>query len=107
MMSDQELKNTIMRRVWGMYLLRQLTSPAMRLGVFAVALFALVSSVSFTHVFKNVLNVSSFPGFVNFWLVAVAHTTAIVQIFGTIALALMLWTVRDIFVRTSQNQFSM
>jgi hypothetical protein len=107
MKSEQELRRKIMRRVWGMYALRQLTSPRVRLALFGVALFVLLSSVSFTHVFQNILNTNSLPGFVNFWLVAVAHTSAIVQIFGTLALMLMLWTLRDIFSRSNQNQFSM
>ncbi len=88
-----------MRRVYGVYVMRQLTSPMVRFVALATAFFAIASSVSLPHVVENALNISSVPGFLNFWVVAVANTTLAVQIFVIIAFALALWTVRDLLGR--------
>ncbi len=102
MMSDQELRKKIMRRVWGIYVMRQLTSPAVRVGVVVGALLVFISSVSVGNVIANALHISSIPALVNFFVVAAANTTLAVQLAVSIAFLFALWTAVD-FVRRSQK----
>ncbi len=96
MQTEQELRSKIMRRVYGVYVLRQLTSPMARFIALAVLFFAVASSVSLPHVFANALHVSSIPGFVNFWAVALASTTLVVQLCSVLVVAVIVWTLRDL-----------
>lgn len=91
-----------MRRVWGIYMLRQLTSPAVRVGVFMGALIVFISSVSVSSVIANALHISSIPGLVNFFIVAAANTTFAVQLAVSVAFLFALWTATDL-IRSSQK----
>ncbi len=96
-----------MRRVYGMYLMRQLTSPLARVAALTILFLALLSKVSLPHVFANVLHVSSVPAFVNFWVVAVASTSTVVQLSILGALLIVAWTAADVVRRPHQAQFSL
>lgn len=107
MVSEQELTKKIMRRVYGVYLFRQLTSPAVRTGVLLLAGIIVVSSVSISHVVSNALNIGSISGFVNFFFVAVAHTTLAVQLSGLGALLILGMVVVDMVHREGSAQLSL
>lgn len=97
-----------MRQVWGIYILRQLTSPALRLGALCVIAVALVSSVSIKNVLANAVATSGLSGLARFSLYAVLDTTVFVQILLFLALALALWFTVDavrtaIFTRSMQT----
>ena len=84
-----------MRRVWTVYLLRQATSPALRLGLLGGALFVLAELVSFRHVFANIAHVSGLSGLTRFVVSAFATTETSVLVLTTLATALVLWFVVD------------
>lgn len=107
MISEQELTKKIMRRVYGVYLFRQLTSPAVRTGIFLVSCIVFVSSVSLTHIVSNVLNVQGLSGLVNFFMVAAMNTTLSVQIACLAVGLLVLWAVVDITRREGSAQLSL
>lgn len=103
MHTEQELRKKIMRRVYGIYIVRQLTSPLMRFAVLATVFFAIASSVSLPHVFQNALTVSSIPGFVTFWTVALVSTTVAVKVFTLVAFAVVAWTLWDVVSRSTSR----
>jgi hypothetical protein len=84
-----------MRRVWGVYVMRQLTSPALRLGALVVTVVGIVSSVSITHVVSNALATSGLSGFARFSLYAVTNTTVFVQVLIALAFGIGMWFIID------------
>lgn len=107
MTSEKKLTKKIMRRVYTAFIWRQLTSPAVRTGVLLLAGIVVVSSVSISHVVSNVLNVGSLSAFVNFFFVAVAHTTLAVQLSGLGVLVILAMVAVDMTRREGGVQFSM
>jgi len=95
-----------MRRVWGIYMLRQLGSPSVRIGVFAGALIVFASSVSVPNVIANALHISSLPGLFNFVVVAAANTSAIVQLAASVAFFFLLWTAVDLIRSPQKTSFA-
>lgn len=95
-----------MRRVYGLYIVRQLTSPMVRFAVLATVFFALASSVSLPHVIQNALNVQDISGFINFAVVAIVGTTFVVQLCVLIAVLLTAWIGIDVVRRAGDTQFS-
>lgn len=93
-----------MRRVWGVYLIRQVTSPALRLFAIAALSLGLVSSVSMKHVIENALSASGPVGFARFSLSAVVHTSVPVQLMLTLALILVVWYCIDALRSLSLGQ---
>jgi hypothetical protein len=89
-----------MRRVWGIYTLRQLTSPALRFCVIAGIAVVIVSSVSIKHVIENALQTSGPLGLARFSLSAVLDTSLFVQVMLVLAFSLIVWFAIDT-VRTS------
>lgn len=84
-----------MQRVWGVYILRQLTSPALRLGVMGMTAIALVSSVSIKSVVANALATSGLSGLARFSLYAVLDTSLFVQVMLALAFVLLVWFIVD------------
>lgn len=80
MKSDALIRGNIMRRVWGVYVLRTLTAPSGRLVVDAVAVFAVAFSVSLKNVAANALSsATSLASFSAFALDAFFSTELAVQ----------------------------
>lgn len=84
-----------MRRVWGIYLMRQAGSPVLRIGALGVIALALVSSVSIKNVIANALSTSGVTGLARFSFTALADTSLVVQLLTILALALVAWFVAD------------
>jgi hypothetical protein len=80
MRTNEEMKSRIMRRVWGVYVVRKLTQPAIRLGVFISACIILAGSVSVPDVFANAFHVTTLEGLVSFTLAAFTSTSTLVQV---------------------------
>ncbi|TAK58408.1 hypothetical protein EPO14_03605 [Patescibacteria group bacterium] len=103
---DQELRKRIMRRVYGLYVVRQLTSPMVRFAALATVFFALASSVSLPHVVQNALNVEGISGLINFVVVAIVGTTLVVQLCVLVAVLLTAWIGVDVVRRAGNTQLS-
>lgn len=107
MVSEQELRKKIMRRVYGVYLFRQVTSVQARIAAFAVLLFALASSVSLPDVIANALHAEGLVGIMRFVVVALTDTTTPVQLSVLGASLLVLWTLADLIRRQTHSQLSL
>lgn len=97
MTNERELREKIMRRVWGVYLFRRLMSPALRLAGLVAVGAVLVSSVSVKHIVENALSVSGFSGLTRFLFSAVLDTSFLIQSLLVLALVLIALFVRDAF----------
>mgnify|MGYP001565821644 CR=1 FL=1 len=90
MKTHEEMKNTIMRRVWAIYLFRKVASPAVRAGILAASIIILIGQVSVPNVVQNAYNVSDVMGLMTFMLSAFLDTSALVQLallaFGVVVL---------------------
>ena len=96
-----------MHRVYGVYIVRQLTSPIVRFAALATVFFALVSSVSLPNVVQNALNAEGISGLINFAVVAIVGTTFVVQICVAAAVLLTAWIGVDAVRRVGHTQLGM
>lgn len=92
-----------MRRVYGIYLVRQITKPATRLAVFLGVSLVITSSVSLPNIIHNALQSSDL---VRFFIAAVSGTTLVVQLGVLLAGLLLVWTIVDAFRTPSHARFS-
>ena len=97
------MRKAIMRRVWGIYLMRQLGSPVMRLTAFFAICLAITSSVSMPNVIHNALASSNV---LHYALIAVANTRSAVQLGVLLAGLLVVWTLFDAFRERSEARVS-
>ncbi len=103
---EDELRRRIMRRVWGIYVMRRLTGVQARVVILAVAAFAVLSSVSVSHVIKNALQVQGLPAFLNFSISAVERTSLLVQLCLILGMLIVVWTARDLFRGSQETALS-
>ncbi len=89
-----------MRRVYGIYLMRTLGKPTVRLGAFAAILLAITSSVSMPNIIHNALHSSNIVGFT---LAAVSNTTMYVQLGVLLVGLLLIWTAVDALSAPSRS----
>jgi hypothetical protein len=94
MKTEQQMRKAIMRRVYGVYLMRQLGRPITRVTAFFAICLAITSSVSMPNVIANALHSSDFASFV---FTALANTKSAVQLGILLAGLLVVWTFVDIF----------
>lgn len=81
-----------MRRVWGIYLMRQVMKPGTRLTAFLAVCLAIASSVSMPNIIRNALQSHDL---VRFSLSAVTSTTFAIQLGVLMAGAILIWTLFD------------
>lgn len=81
-----------MRRVYGVYLMRQFSKPVARLAAFFAICTVVTSSVSMPNVIKNAFASSNI---LHFLLSAIAHTSSLVQLGLLAAGLLVIWTLVD------------
>ena len=95
MKTEQQLRKAIMRRVYGIYLMRQAMRPEVRLTAFLSVLLVVASSVSMPNVIANALHTSNFLGFA---VAALTGTTVYVQmgilIAGLICISTLVEAIR-------------
>lgn len=102
MKSESQLRKSIMRRVWGVYLMRRFAAPTTRVIVFLAICLAIASSVSMPNVIENTLHASNALVYV---LSALAGTKSFVQL-GVIAAGLIaIWSAVDV-VRSPEEQLA-
>lgn len=94
MKTEQEMNKAIMRRVYSVYFMRQLTRPATRIVAFFAICFAIASSVSMPNVIANAFHSSDIT---RFTLAALVDTKSAVQLGVLLAGFLIVWTVADMF----------
>lgn len=95
MKTDYEIRKNIMRRVWMMYILRQVTSPALRGGALLGALFVLTQVVSVRDIVANALGTSGVQGLMNLAYSAITTTESGVLTLTILAVLLIGWFVVD------------
>ena len=95
MKTEQQITKNIMRRVYGVYFMRQLWKPSTRLAAFFAVFAVVASSVSMPNVIANALHTSNFTAFA---LSAISNTTIYVQlgvlIAGLIVISTLVEAVR-------------
>jgi len=95
-----------MRRVWGMYALRWLARPFIRVSILAIATVAIVGSVSVSSVLANATQKTDVFEFVKFALSAFINTRSVVQLAILILGVIILWSVVDL-TKSLQRQPSL
>lgn len=103
MLSEQELRKRIMRRVYVMYAFRQITQPAVRAGVFITSIVVSLGSVSIPSVIVNLLSVSGLSGLFRFIVSAVTQTELLVQLMMPVALLIALWSAVEALRRSESR----
>lgn len=101
MKTDENLRSRIMRRVYLIYVIRQIGQPVIRASIFAVTLLAPLSFVSLPHVIENVGSVSTVAGVIAFFVSAFLKTELFVQFTLSLAGLVAVWSVVDITKRLS------
>ena len=102
------LQQRVMRRVYAIWALRKISSPAFLRAYIAVALLLQVfSGVSIVSVIHNATYTSSKLAIIDFFARAFLHTNLIVQSLLVGLAILMVWFVRDMFASMQGMGFSM
>ena len=98
MPTDNQLTQSIMRRVYAIYILRRLLSPpAIKLYILAIFAGSLVRQVSLDNILANAGQTSGLFGFLNFWLTALAHTETLIQLAIALIVIILCFLLRDIY----------
>ena len=97
MITSLLLKQRIMRRVYAVWILKNVARPFLIKGsVFVAFIWEMRQTVSLRHVFANIPGPSNIGEVYNFFSYAFAHTEIMVQTLS-IGLALLgIWMMRDI-----------
>lgn len=93
-----------MRRVYLIYVIRQIGQPVIRASIFAVTLLAPLSFVSLPHVIENVGSVSTVAGVIAFFVSAFLKTELFVQFSLIIAGIVIVWSASDLFTKNIASQ---
>lgn len=80
MLTNEEMRQRVMRRVRVIYFLRWLSRPFIRVSVLAIAAVAIVGSVSVASVAQNAANKGSALDFFAFAFAAFRNTELFVQL---------------------------
>ena len=92
------LKQRIMRRVYAVWILKNVVRPLLIKGSIVVAfIWEMKQTVSLRHVFANIPNPTDVGAVYNFFSYAFAHTETMVQMLSLGLAAIGLWMMRDVF----------
>ncbi|MBU6310808.1 hypothetical protein KGO06_02645 [Patescibacteria group bacterium] len=97
MKTDAQIRAHVMRRVYAIYVMRQLKKPAPRIAVIAALLGGIASSVSVGSVAINALAAVGGGNIVGFMFAAFLGTTLAVQVMTIGLLSSMGWFFLDGF----------
>src|SRR6185295_825181 len=92
MQTELELRKKIMRRVYGVYVMRQVMKPSSRFAILTLTLLAIASSVSMPNVIANALHTNDL---FTFTLAAISGTKLYVQLGILLAGFVVIWTAID------------
>ncbi len=97
MESISSLQKSIMRRIYAVWFVRKVASPAVLKGFIAAALlWRLKEYVSLRNVIANAPSLADPAAALGFFQYAFLHTQSIVQILALSVIALCLWLARDV-----------
>ncbi len=99
MKTDEQIRTAVMRRVYAIYLARELKKPAPRVILLAALGTALISSVSIGNIAANVWQVRGIGQLAFFALSAFAATTPFVQAVTVAMVGVLSWFTVDGFKR--------
>ncbi|HUY62708.1 MAG TPA: hypothetical protein VMV50_02895 [Candidatus Paceibacterota bacterium] len=101
-----DIERVVMRRVHTIRLLRPLiSSGALAVLVFILALWGIGREVWVAHVFQNMPRTGGPVALDHFWLAAFAHTRLVVQALVLVTLGSLVYLART-FARTVTHSFS-
>lgn len=97
MITSFSLTQRIMRRVYAVWILKNVVRPLLIKGsVFAAFVWEMKQTVSLRHVFANIPDPTNVGAMYNFFSYAFAHTETAVQILSLGVAAIGIWMMRDI-----------
>jgi len=92
--TDTQFKNSIMRRVYAVWLLKKITSPcAARIAVLIALLWQMTFYISFNNVIANIPSLTDF----GFYLSAVSNTETASKMILLGVILLGVWLMRDLY----------
>lgn len=97
MKTDSQITKGIMRRVYAVYVMRQLSHPAVRLGVLLALLVSLRELVWVSRVFENFSHKNGVVEFVQYGISAFAGTEFVVQLVVLGAGLIFAYSIKDLF----------
>jgi hypothetical protein len=100
MKTELQMRKSIMRRVYGVYLVRQFSRPVARIAAFFALCTVVTSSVSMPNVIANTLHSSNALAYA---ITALAGTKSFIQVGVLLAGILVVWTVADVLQPASQE----
>lgn len=95
-MSTNTIERTVMRRVRIIHTLKTIAGPVGKTALFALALAIVTLQVSVPHVIANMPSLIDVAAVARFFLSAFTHTVFLVQAFSLVAIATLLWLLRDL-----------
>jgi len=97
MMTNEQLKGRILRRVKRVYYLQQILSPLLiKVYGFAVLFVGAASLVSLQNIVANMEGINTFSQFYSFMSAAFLHTELVVQVIALAAALLLILMMKDI-----------
>ncbi|MCI0533017.1 hypothetical protein L0Y49_02235 [bacterium] len=106
-LTNEQLKKKIMHRIYTVYVIRKLLSvKALRLyGLILLAGIGL-AKVSVKSVLANMPDMADMSALGTFYWTAIQNTEFAVKIAILYAFGVLLWLIRDIFVRAPQTRYA-
>lgn len=105
MKSDSQITQNIMRRVYGVYTLRQLSRPAVRIAALVFLALTLRELVWVSSVFENISKKTDIIEFFSYGFSAFIGTEFIVQLVVLAGAFIFAYSVKDLF-GFRQSQFA-
>lgn len=104
MQSPNRTKSVVMSRVRTIHTLQSpITTAALSMGVFVVALWGIGREVWVSRVFQNEPSLTNVSALLHFYLAAFLDTRFIVQVLAVIAIASLVWLVYNLFRTVRQG----
>lgn len=97
MKTDSQITKNIMRRVYGVYVLRQLSHPAVRIGALLALTLALRELIWVSSVVENISKKSDIVEFLNYGFSAFIGTEFIVQLVVLAGVFIFAYSIKDMF----------
>ena len=104
MKTNEEISKHVMRKIYTIYVMRQIGQPVMRASIFVAALLASLSFISVPQVIANVGTVSTMTGTISFFTSAFLETELFVQLSLALAGIVFAWSAVDIVKNISTPQ---
>lgn len=97
MKTEKQMTDAIMKRVYGVYFLRQLSQPAVRICALFVLALTLREMVWVSRIFENISRKANAVEFFQYGLSAFAGTELSVQLVVIATVAIFAYSTKDLF----------